>query len=251
MKTTVLLIDDNAEILEFIEDSIIAEYHVLKTQDPEQVESILRTHSVGLMISDVMMPVMDGFELCRRLKSNVEWCHIPLILLTAKNTLTSKIEGLELGADAYIEKPFSPRHLKVQIKNLLDNRNLIRNYFVQSPLAHLKSMANNHADELFLEKLNHIIITNLDKPEFHIQNLAEMLCMSRPTLYRKIRSISNLSLVELITLAKLKKAAELLAEGTYRISEVSNITGFSSPNHFSRTFFKEFKMSPTAFIKSL
>ncbi|WP_316744856.1 response regulator [Pedobacter antarcticus] len=251
MKANILLIDDNAEILEFIEDSLVAEYNILKTQDPLQVEDLLHTNVISLIISDVMMPVMDGFELCHRLKSSLEWCHIPLILLTAKNTLSSKIEGLETGADAYIEKPFSPRHLKAQISNLLANRDMIRNYFASSPLAHLKSMASNRADEMFLEKINHIIVTNLNKPELDVKHLAEVLCVSRPTLYRKIRSISNLTLAELITLARLKKAAELLANGNYRVSEVSNITGFSSPNHFSRTFLKEFKMSPSTFIKNL
>ncbi|WP_256005522.1 response regulator transcription factor [Pedobacter deserti] len=251
MNATILLIDDNPEILEFIEDSIAAHYQVLKTQQPMLVEDILRGNPVDLIISDVMMPDLDGFELCRQLKSSMAWCHIPLILLTAKNTLTSRIEGLETGADAYIEKPFSPRHLLAQIKNLLENRDTIRNYFASSPLSHLKSTAGNNADEQFLARLNDAITSNLDNPGFDIQSLADLLCISRPTLYRKVRSASNLTLTEIITLARLKKAAALLSEGTYRISEVANITGFSSPNHFSRSFFRAFKMSPSTFIKNL
>lgn len=251
MNALILLIDDNAEILEFIEDSLVKDYDIIKTQDPSKADFILKRNPISLIISDVMMPVMDGFELCKRLKASTQWNHIPLILLTAKNTLLSKIEGLEIGADAYVEKPFSPRHLKAQIASLLTNRTMIKAYFSRSPLIHFKSIANNREDELFMERLNQVIIENMENSDLHSEHLAEALFISKPTLYRKIRLITEVSLVELITVARLKKAAELLASGEYRISEVSNITGFSSPNHFSRTFLKQFKMSPTTFIKSL
>lgn len=250
MKPTILLIDDNEEILEFIEDILQYDYKIIKMTDGFQALETLKTEAIQLVISDVMMPVLDGFELCKRIKSNLEYCHIPVILLTAKNSLLSKIEGLELGADAYIEKPFSPRHLKVQIGNLISNRMMIKEYFANSPLVHIKSMASSKADEVFLEKLNDIIIRNLDQGILDGGHLAEMLNLSKPTLYRKIKAISNLTLNELINLARLKKAAELLAEGTYKVFEVSNFTGFSSPNHFNRVFFKQFKMSPSSFIKS-
>lgn len=249
MRPTLLIVDDNKEILEFVEEILGEEYHIIRMTDARQALEVLATTSVQLVISDVMMPVMDGFEFCKRIKSNLEYCHIPVILLTAKNTLMSRIEGLELGADAYIDKPFSPRHLKVQIANLITNRNMIREYFASSPLVHMKTMAGNKEDELFLEQLNDIIVQNLDNQQLDGEFLAETLNMSRPTLYRKIKAISNLTVHELINLARLKKAAELLAEGRYRVFEVSNITGFSSPNHFNRTFFRQFNMSPTSFMK--
>lgn len=250
MLPVILLIDDNAEILEFVEEILGEEYQIIKMTDAQQALETLQSTSIQLVISDVMMPVMDGFEFCKKIKSNIETCHIPVILLTAKNTLMARIEGLELGADAYIEKPFSPRHLKVQIANLIANRNMIREHFANSPLVHMKTMANGKADEDFLERLNDIIIQHLDRTELDAGYVAEMLNVSKPTLYRKIKAISNLTLHELINLARLKKAAELLAEGRYRVFEVSNITGFSSPNHFNRIFLKQFKMSPTTFIKS-
>lgn len=249
MKPTILLVDDNKEILEFIEEILGEEYHLMKSQHGNQALDILASTSVQLIISDVMMPVMDGFEFCRRIKSNLEHCHIPVILLTAKNTLVSRIEGLELGADAYIEKPFSPRHLKAQVANLITNRGMLREYFVNSPLIHIKTMASGKADELFLGHLNDIILQNLDNAQLDGEFLAESLNMSRPTLYRKIKAISNLTVHELINLARLKKAAALLAEGKFRVFEVSNITGFSSPNHFNRIFSKQFNMSPTSFMK--
>src|SRR5688500_8237504 len=119
-----------------------------------------------------MMPVMRGFELCKKLKSSVHYCHIPIILLTAKKTLDSRIEGLETGADAYIEKPFSPKHLQVQIDNLLANRNKLKEFFANSPLAHIKSIAYSRADEEFLEKLNDVIDDNIKNPDLDVEDLA-------------------------------------------------------------------------------
>jgi DNA-binding response OmpR family regulator len=249
MRPTLLIVDDNKEILEFVQEILGEEYHIIQLTDARRALDVLATTSIQLVISDVMMPVMDGFELCKMIKSNLEFCHIPVILLTAKNTLMSRIEGLEVGADAYIDKPFSPRHLKVQIVNLITNRNIIRDYFTTSPLVHMKSMAKSRADELFLEQLNDIIVQHLDNQQLNGDFLAEMLNMSRPTLYRKIKTISSLTIHELINLARLKKAAELLAEGNYKVFEVSNITGFSSPSHFNRSFFRQFSMSPTSFMK--
>ena len=126
MRPTLLIVDDNKEILEFVEEILGGTYSIIKMTNAQQALETLATTSVQLVISDVMMPVMDGFELCKRIKSDLEHCHIPVILLTAKNTIMSRIEGLELGADAYIEKPFSPKHLKAQVANLIANRNMIR-----------------------------------------------------------------------------------------------------------------------------
>ena len=132
MKPVLLLVDDNEEILDFLSEDLNEKYTVLKALNGQEALACLTREPVQLVISDIMMPVMDGYELCRNIKSNFEYSHIPVILLTAKNTLQSKIEGLELGADAYIEKPFSPEHLQVQIANLLSNRNKIREYFASS-----------------------------------------------------------------------------------------------------------------------
>jgi AraC-like DNA-binding protein len=196
-----------------------------------------------------MMPVMDGFELCRLIKSNFDSSHIAVVLLTARNSLQSKIEGLELGADAYIEKPFSPKHLQVQIANLLSNKNKIKEYFATSPLIHMKSLAYTRADEQFLEELNNHINNHLDEVELDVEHLARFMNMSRPTLYRKIKAVSDLSPKELINIARLKKAASMFAERNYRINEIAERVGFSSPVHFSRNFQKQFGITPSEFIK--
>lgn len=250
-RPVLLLVDDNEEILNFIADDLGGKYVVLTARDGFEALAILEDQLVQLVISDLMMPGMDGFELCERIKSGIEFCHIPVVLLTAKDTLQSKIKGLELGADVYVEKPFSPEYLQVQIASLLKNRNNVKAYFASSPLIHIRSIAHSKADELFLGKLQETIDRNLQDMELGVDTLAEHLNMSRPTLYRKIKSISDLSPNELINLARLKRGAELLCEGNMKIYEVAEMVGYRSQTQFGRNFVKQFGMSPTDYLKRL
>lgn len=250
MLPLILLVDDNEEILEFLERILSTKYTILKAEDGQEAIKILETEAVQLIISDVMMPVMDGFELCKIIKSNIEYSHIPVILLTAKNTIQSKVEGLELGADAYIEKPFSKEHLQAQIASLLNNRKMIREFFANSPLVHIKSMAHSKADERFLETLNDAICANIEDVDLDVEKLAKIMNMSRITLYRKIKAISVLTPIELINITRLKKAAELLAEGDHKIYEISYMVGFSSQSNFARNFLKQFNITPTEYMNS-
>ncbi len=251
MLPLILLVDDEVEILDFLERILNDKYDILKVENAKDALEILNKEPVQLIVADVMMPQMDGFEFCKIVKSDFEHSHIPVIMLTAKNTLQSKIEGLELGADAYIEKPFSKEHLFAQISSLLSNRNMVRNYFASSPLVHIKSMAHTKADERFLENLNETISKRIEDTDLDVENLAGIMNMSRVTLYRKIKAISNLSPLELINIIRLKKAAELLAEGEYRIYEISAIVGYSSQSNFARNFLKQFNMTPTEYMQSV
>lgn len=248
MKPLILLVDDNEEILNFLEKELSAKYEIIKAFDGNEAIEVLAGMAVHLVVSDIMMEGMDGLELCKAIKSNVAYSHIPLILLTAKNTHQAKIEGLEVGADAYIEKPFSPDFLRVQIANLIGNRAKIKEHFLNSPLVHLKSMAYSKTDEQFLEKLNAIILANLDDQDLDVEQLARNMNMSRPTLYRTIKSISGITPSELINITRLKKAAELLAEGSYKIYEVANLTGFTSQAYFGRSFLKQFGITPSEYM---
>lgn len=248
MLPVILLVDDEEEILEFLERILRHKYTILKAENGKEALEMLAVESVQLVMSDVMMPEMDGFDLCRVIKSNFEFSHVPVILLTAKNTIQSKVEGLELGADAYIEKPFSKEHLQAQIASLLNNRSMIREYFASSPLVHIKSIAHSKAGERFLETLNDIIDKNIEDPNLDVEKLARILNMSRITLYRKIKAISNLTPIELINITRLKKSAELLAEGDYKIYEVADMVGFSSQSNFARNFHKQFNMTPTDYM---
>ncbi|MGN6416816.1 MAG: response regulator transcription factor [Pseudobacter sp.] len=247
MQPIILLVDDEEEILDFLERILHTKYTILKAADGREALRVLEAEPVQLVISDVMMPVMDGFELCKMIKSNFEYSHIPVMLLTAKNTIQSKVEGLELGADAYIEKPFSKEHLMAQIASLLNNRAMLRNFFTSSPLAHIQSMAHTKADERFLEQLNEAIYKHLEEEDLNVEQLARFMNMSRITLYRKIKAVSELSPLEFINIIRLKRSAELLTSGEYRIYEIAAMVGFSSQSNFARNFQRQFNMTPTEY----
>lgn len=248
MLPAILLVDDEEEILQFLDNILRKKYSIFKAENGNEALTILSEETVQLVVSDVIMPDMDGFELCKAIKSNFEYSHIPVIMLTAKNTIQSKVEGLELGADAYIEKPFSKEHLLAQIASLITNRNMIKEYYASSPLVHIKSMAHSKSDERFLELLNDTIYKNLEDEYLDVEKLAKILNMSRITLYRKIKAISNLTPIELINITRLKRAAELLASGDHKIYEVADMIGFSSQSNFARNFHKQFNMTPTDYV---
>lgn len=249
MKPPILIADDNEEILEFLTDDLNTKYTIFTANNGKEALDILHAETIQLVITDIMMPIMDGFELCKAIKSHFYLSHIPVIMLTVKNTLQFKIEGLELGADAYIDKPFSPEHLNVQIANLLTNRNKIKQYFANLPLVSIKTMAHSKADEKFLEELNNVINLHIEDTELDVEQLAKFMNMSRPTLYRKIKAISDLTPNELINISRLKKAAELLVTEKYKISEIAARVGYSSQTNFGRNFLKQFGLTPTHYAE--
>ena len=206
-------------------------------------------HFVNLVISDVMMPVMDGFELCKTIKADLNYSHIPVILLTAKTDMQSKIEGLELGADSYIEKPFSPEYLAAVAANLINSREKLRQAFAKSPFVAVNSMALTKADEEFIKKLNEIILVNLNNPEFTTDDMADSLNMSRSNFYRKIKGVLDLTPNEYLRIERLKRAAQLLKEGECRVNEVCYAVGFNSPSYFAKCFLKQFGVLPKDFVK--
>ncbi|MET4082135.1 ligand-binding sensor domain-containing protein/signal transduction histidine kinase/DNA-binding response OmpR family regulator [Pedobacter sp. UYP30] len=247
----ILLVDDHDEILDFIEGELKEKFQILRANNGLEALKLIDRNSVNLIISDIMMPEMDGYKLCEIIKSNVHYSHIPVILLTAKSTLTAKIEGLELGADSYIEKPFSPDFLVAQVESLLENRKKVRDHFSRSPLANISTIAFNKHEESFLDQLQVILLANLTNENLDVELLADEMNMSRPTLYRKIKSISDLTPSELINVTRLKRAAELLASGSYKIYEIADLVGYSSQSRFSRNFNKQFGCSPTEYAQKL
>jgi len=249
-KPEILLVEDNKEIIDFIANELSADYLVRKSFNGTEALNMLKEANIQLVISDIMMPVMDGLELCKRIKTNLEYSHIPIILLTAKNSMHAKIEGLEVGADAYIEKPFDYEHLCAQISNLLLNRNKIKEHFASSPLTNIKTIGYTKTDKNFLENLKAVIDENLTNMDLDVEQLSKMMNMSRPTFYRKIKALSNLTPHELIHIARLKKAAELLAEGNFKVYEVSSIVGYSLQTNFARDFNKQFGMTPSEYMNT-
>ena len=248
---SVLIAEDNKEIVNFLQKELGPQYNIYKAFDGQGALDILLKEHIHLVISDIMMPVMDGIELLKKMKTDLQFSHIPIILLTAKNSITSKIEGLEVGADAYIEKPFVMEYLMAQINSLLSNRNIIKEYYAHSPLAHIKGIASTSADKSFLERLHKAIDENITDRDLDVDALSKMMNMSRVTFYRKIKGLSDLTPNELINLSRLKKAAGLLAEGKYMINEVANIIGYNLTSNFSRDFHKQFGVTPSNYIKSL
>lgn len=250
-KPAIIVVEDNVEILMYLSRELSWSYNIFRATDGQQAVELMQRENIQLVISDIMMPVMDGIELCRKMKNDVQFSHIPIILLTAKNSINSKIEGLEVGADAYIEKPFSLDHLAAQITNLIHNRNIIKEYFARSPLTQIKGIAFSKPDKEFLEQLNTIITSQIADSNLDVDLLSSLMNMSRPTLYRKIKGISDMTPNELINLSRLKRAAELLAENKYKINEVADMVGYSIPTNFSRDFQKQFGVSPSGYVNGL
>jgi signal transduction histidine kinase/ligand-binding sensor domain-containing protein/DNA-binding response OmpR family regulator len=247
-KSKIVLVEDNEDLLNFLFKELRMDYCVYKALDGHTGLEIIRKENIQLVISDVSMPGMNGYELCTIIKTQLESSHIPVILLTAKNAIEAKIEGLESGADTYMTKPFSTDHLKAQMNTLIQNRRHVMNYFTSSPLAHIKTIAHTKTDSDFIKCLEDVIYKNLSNSDFDVEILADIMSMSRSTLYRKIKDLSNLTPNELINITRLKKAAELLNTGKFKIFEVADKVGYKSHNSLGRNFQKQFKMTPTEYI---
>ncbi len=246
---TILVIEDNLEMQTFVVKQFLSEYYVLTATNGVEALSILKEQTINLVISDIMMPEMDGLEFCKILKSELEYSHIPIILLTAKTTLQAKIEGMKFGADVYIEKPFSVEYLKVCVVNLLNNRERLRSAYVNSPFIPTGSMAMTKADESFLKTLKEVVITNMQNPDFCLDDMASLLNMSRSSLNRKIKGVLDMTPNDYIRLERLKKAAQLLKEGECKINEVCYLIGFNTPSYFTKCFQKQFDILPKDFVK--
>lgn len=245
-----LIVDDNEDMLNFLSSHFQTSYTIVTAVDGGDALNKLKEQEVALIISDWMMPNMNGIDLCKAVRNNQLTSHIPFILLTAKTDTEAKITSMNCGADAYIEKPFSLQYLEACIKNLLELRLQLRQKFSQMPTVSINSIAANQSDKVFLEKMNHLIEENLNNEELSVDFLAEKLCISRSGLFVKIKGLANTTPNEMIQIIRLKKAASLLLENQYRINEVSYMVGFNNPSYFSKCFQKQFGMKPGEYIAS-
>lgn len=245
-----LIVDDNEDMLNFLSSHFQTSYTIATAVDGVDAFNKLKEQEVALIISDWMMPNMNGIDLCKAVRNNQLTSHIPFIMLTAKTDTEAKITSMNCGADAYIEKPFSLQYLEACIKNLLELRLQLRQKFSQMPTVSINSIAANQNDKVFLEKMNHLIEENLNNEELSVDFLAEKLCISRSGLFVKIKGLANTTPNEMIQIIRLKKAASLLLENQYRINEVSYMVGFNNPSYFSKCFQKQFGMKPGEYIAS-
>jgi signal transduction histidine kinase/DNA-binding response OmpR family regulator len=249
-KEIILIVDDNAGMREYIRGPFEPHYTVVEAEDG--LQGIEKAHEIipDLIISDVMMPGADGFELCRKLKKDVNTSHIPIILLTAKAGEESTIRGLETGADDYITKPFSTRLLSVRIRNLIDLRSRFQEKMQRRMKLQPAEISVSSVDETFLEELQGLIEKNLGDEEFNVDRLAKKLYMSRSNLYRKIQALTGETPVEFIRSYRLKRAAQLLQAGFGNVTEVAFAVGFSNTSYFSKCFKKKFHSLPSDYHES-
>jgi signal transduction histidine kinase/AraC-like DNA-binding protein len=248
-RPNILLVEDEIEMGKFIAGELSDEYQVIIAHNGDEALIALGKYNVAVVVSDVIMPFINGYELCKLIKSDIEFSHIPVILLTASIHLNARIEGLESGADAFIEKPFTTELLKAQILNLIKFRSSDSQNFINFPLTSFRSGAISKTDEEFLERLDSILMENISETDLSVEIIAEKIGISVSTLYRKVKALTDLNTVEYIRLVRLKKAAVLLSEGKYRINEISYLVGFSSASYFATSFQKQFGISPSQFIR--
>jgi YesN/AraC family two-component response regulator len=245
---TILVVEDSFDLRSFILNSFRNDYRMLEAANGMEAYELVKKYSPDLIISDVMMPFMDGLELCSRVKKNLATSHIPVILLTAKTLLEDWIEGLETGADDYIPKPFNIRILEAKCKSLIENRRRLKKVFEQALAPVSEDITTTPVDAEFMQKTIKVVEENINNPEFGVQKLATELCVSRSLLHKKLTAIVDLSANDFITSMRLKKSAILLQKGNLNISEIAFEVGFNDPKYFSRCFRKHFGLSPTEYM---
>ena len=223
---------------------------VYEAEDGKKALEMLEEHELDIIISDIVMPGIDGIELCNELKTNPAYSHLPIILLSAKTDTATKIDGLKKGADVYMEKPFSLEQLKAQVGSILENRANIRKKLVESPLQYFKRNKDNSESAEFIKRLNAFISDNMSNENFSIDSLSSEFAISRTNFQKKIKSITGLTPNDYIKLVRLNKSAELLATGKYRINEVCFLVGFNTPSYFSKCFYDHFGKLPKDFMQN-
>ncbi|AYB31655.1 hybrid sensor histidine kinase/response regulator transcription factor [Chryseolinea soli] len=249
---SLLVVDDNVNIISLLENMLSDKYKIYKARNGKKALEILEEERIDLVISDVIMPDMDGLTLCKNIKEDIQSSHIPVILLTAKGEIENRIEGLQVGADSYIPKPFHPEHLFIRIEKLIERMELIRKKFKNLDdleLTHL-STGIGEKDDDFFSKITECIQLHLSEPEFNADTIAEHVSMSKASLYKKVKTITGMTPHGLIKQYRLKKAADLLRNTNLSVSEVIYETGFNSRSYFYKSFNEMFHCHPKDFDRA-
>ena len=250
-KSTLLLVEDNKELLYFLADELSAEYNIITAHNGQAGLAQAKEHIPDLIISDLMMPEMDGVQMCRILKIELETCHIPIIILTAKAGLESEKEGLETGADEYLVKPFQIDLLRLRIKNLLQTKSKLYNQFRHDSDAIVFKKASETKDQELIKMLTDVIKQNLDNSNLDIDELSKIIGISRSALYKKIKLITDMSTTEFVRFVKLNEAIILFKQNRFTIEQVTYMVGFSDPKYFRNCFKSVYGKTPSDYIKGL
>ncbi|MBB3701366.1 response regulator [Flammeovirga yaeyamensis] len=251
-KQSVLLVEDNYELRSYLKEALHEHYQIHEASDGVNALDLLEEKNIDIIISDVMMPNMDGFTLCEKVKTNLKISHIPLILLTAKNDQEDKIKGIDLGADAYIQKPFDLELLHVTIKQLLKSRQVIFDRFIGKYQEEgFESPTTTNVDQEFLKTITDYVYQHISDPNLNVEHLAGQLNLSRSQLYRKIKALTGLTATVFIKRIRLEQAKKLILVGNSNMSDVGYQTGFSSPSYFSKCYKEYFNILPTQELKEV
>lgn len=250
LRTTILLVEDNDEFRAFMRDSLAADYEIVEAGDGCEALEVLRRHTVSMIISDVMMPRMDGLELCKRVKDDIATSHIPIILLTARTLQEHELEGLAVGADEYVTKPFNLAILKLRIAKLLEWTKRSHELFRQKTEIRPAEITITSLDEKLIGNAIRIVEENMDNSDFSVEEFSAKLGMHRTHLYKKLMFITGKSPLEFIRIVRLKRAVQLLEKSQMNISEVAYSVGFSSPKLFAKYFKEEFNLSPRDYLRA-
>lgn len=247
--TTILIVDDNKDFCDFMSDSLSSEYAVLIGYNGQEALDLLNKHDVDIVVSDVMMPIMSGTELCKQIKTNLNWSHIPVILLTAKTADQHKMEGYEIGADDYITKPFNFELLKIRIRKLIERTKNQHLDFSRKMDVSPSEITITSLDEKFISEAIKIVEAFIGDPDFSVEELGARLGVSRSQLYKKLMSITGKGPVEFIRILRIKRGMQLLGKSQMQIAEIAYSVGFNSPKRFSKYFRNEFGLSPSDYLQ--
>ena len=247
---TILLVEDNEELLQILGSLFSPIYRVLLTRNGKEGLEKAREERPDIIVSDVMMPEMSGTEMCLKIKNDFDVCHIPVVLLTALTSAEQNIEGLQRGADDYINKPFNAKVLLARCNNLVRNRIILQKKFSQQKDFDAQSLASNPIDQKFLDTVNSIIEKNLDNIDFDMNMMARELGLSRSSLYAKFKALTGMTPNDFVLSCKLKRAATMLtAQPDLQIADISDRLGFGSPRYFTRCFKAQFEITPAEYRK--
>ena len=247
----ILIVDDNEELREFLKESLEEQYSIIEAPDGNVAMEKTFEYYPDIIISDIMMPVMDGIEYCRQVKASPETSHIPFILLTGKDSFEARIEGTEKGADYYFSKPLSTELLLLTIRNVLSQKQKIKERYQKDHHVEVKDLAHSAKDKAFIEELINIIENNLSKPELDIEFVCTQIGMSRTKLYNKIKNITGQSIGDFIRTIRLRKAAALMSDSDLSLTDIMYSVGIQTQSYFSKAFKTEFGKTPTQFLKDL
>lgn len=246
---TILIVEDNNEIRQYLSSGLAGLFNTLEAGNGEEALEKLKDNEVDIIVTDVMMPVMDGIKLCKNVKQNIRTCHIPVIILSAKSETKDQMEGLQMGADDYIPKPFSLSILTTKIQNMMRTRRRMLERYSKSLEVEPEKITFNAMDEALLKRAVAIVEKNMDNIEFSTDEFAREMNMSRSNLHLKLKAITGESTIDFIRKIRFNEAAKLLKDGRYTVAEVSSMVGFNTPSYFATSFKKYFGCLPTEYIK--